>query len=132
MAMGRLGIEAWENDAAANWYDRLFEETELAHRIAEALILDPEENFDEIRAAAKLVILLDEPGVWPTPSHYRTVASLACRRLNVLVEEGHCRNSKILESIADDVVKLQAVAEATNPEDQLSSDTNRDFRPFEP
>ena len=63
--MGAWEHGPWDNDSAADWYGRLFEEIQLAAKVEETLNADPEEYADKIRAAAALLIMLGRTYVWP-------------------------------------------------------------------
>lgn len=63
--MSAWGHAPWDGDAAADWYGDLFEKFPLGTEVEAALMLDPEESADEIRAAAALLIMLGRTYIWP-------------------------------------------------------------------
>lgn len=63
--MGAWGPEAWENDGAAGWYAGLFADGAIASQVARTLQADPLEYYEEIRAAAYVLVALGRPYVWP-------------------------------------------------------------------
>src|SRR4051812_34324140 len=63
--MGTWGNLPWGNDGAADWFGELFDKTELADQVEEALQLDADDGYEEIRAAAAVVLLLGHNFVWP-------------------------------------------------------------------
>ena len=40
--MGTWGDDPWDNDAAADWFGRLFDTTQFAEQVAEGLTADAE------------------------------------------------------------------------------------------
>ena len=66
---GSLGEGAWDNDAAAEWYATLFEETGLRDKVVAALDWEVlADDFFEVRAAAHVVVQLGRVYVWPIRS----------------------------------------------------------------
>jgi hypothetical protein len=63
--MSAWGTSAWDNDAAADWFGEMFDATGLASYVEETLQRDVEENSDEIRAAAYLLVALGRVYIWP-------------------------------------------------------------------
>ena len=63
--MGTWGNLPWDNDNAADWFDDLFSRTQLAKHVEETLNLDPTKSYEEIRAAACVLLLFGHPYVWP-------------------------------------------------------------------
>lgn len=63
--MGSWGVLPWDNDAAADWFSETMQESKLALIIERTLNLNVEENADEIRAAASMLVLLGRTYVWP-------------------------------------------------------------------
>jgi hypothetical protein len=63
--MGAWGTAAWDNDAAADWFAEVFDATGLAKYVEEALDRDLDDYYEEIRAAAHVVVLLGRVYVWP-------------------------------------------------------------------
>lgn len=63
--MSTWGIDAWDNDHAADWFGDLLAKTELAKRVEEALNLDASDNPEVVRAAAYVMIALGRNYIWP-------------------------------------------------------------------
>jgi hypothetical protein len=63
--MGTWDVLPWDNDAAADWFGDLFERTDLASRVEQGLRLDAAEHFEEVRAAAAVLIMLGRTYIWP-------------------------------------------------------------------
>lgn len=64
--MGTWGTAPWDNDAAADWYAGLFEETKLAKYVAETLSREvDDDSYEEVRAAAAIVLMLGRNYIWP-------------------------------------------------------------------
>jgi hypothetical protein len=64
--MGTWGHQPWENDGAADWFGELFDKTKLAKQVERTLKQkDVEEWYEEIRAAAHVLVALGRNFVWP-------------------------------------------------------------------
>ena len=63
--MGTWAAKPWDNDAAADWFGGIMDKTRLAARVEKALLLDLEEYFETVRAAAAVLVLLGHVYVWP-------------------------------------------------------------------
>jgi hypothetical protein len=83
--MGDWGFKPWDNDGAADWYGELFEKTQLAMYVEEALNQDPEESPDVIRAAAFLLVQLGRVYIWPIHEMDRHLG-LAIQKLEAIRE----------------------------------------------
>jgi hypothetical protein len=83
--MGCWGVEAYANDAAADWFGDLWDQFPIPPKIEETLLLDPEENHEQIRAAAYVLLQLGGTYIWPIGLIDRH-CDLAARRLEKLKE----------------------------------------------
>lgn len=63
--MGAWGKEPWENDAAADWFGDVMENSGLPLMVEAALVLDVEEHHEDIRAAAYVLLSLGRTFIWP-------------------------------------------------------------------
>lgn len=81
--MGTWGPAAWDNDSAADWFGDMFDATKLAAHVEETLLLDPEEDADEIRAAAYMLVALGRNYIWPIDDLDRHLA-LAIEKLEAI------------------------------------------------
>jgi hypothetical protein len=99
--MGTWGSAAWENDAAADWFSDLFAQTGLASRIEETLKGDVEDEAQEMRAAASVLIALGHDFVWPLDDLDRHL-TLAISRLEEIkkLEEFEDQTEDIDKEIA--------------------------------
>ncbi|PZU94248.1 MAG: hypothetical protein DCE90_15425 [Pseudanabaena sp.] len=62
--MGTWGNRPWDNDAAADWFGETMDTTQLCQKVEEALNLDIEDYYEEVRAAASILLLLGHNYVW--------------------------------------------------------------------
>lgn len=85
--MGAWGSAAWENDGAADWFGDLFDSTGLARYVEQALDADPEEDHEEIRAAAYMLVVLGRVYIWPVDDLDRHLA-LAISKLEAIRDLG--------------------------------------------
>ncbi|MCD4675967.1 MAG: DUF4259 domain-containing protein [Desulfobacula sp.] len=56
--MGAWNTKPWDNDTAADWFGKLFEETNLKEKIREGLDMDMDLYLETIRAAACILMFL--------------------------------------------------------------------------
>jgi hypothetical protein len=106
--MGAWGTAAWENDGAADWFGDTFDSTELARRVEATLNLDPEENHEEIRAAAYLLVALGRVYIWPVTDLDRHL-SLAISKLTAIREmEIYQEASEFVEAIDAEIAVLES------------------------
>lgn len=63
--MGAWGMAPWENDSAADWFGDVMAKSGLPLMVEAALVLDPNEYHEEIRAAAYVLLSLGRVYVWP-------------------------------------------------------------------
>ena len=84
--MGAWGTEAWDNDAAADWFADFFEGFSLNAKIKEAFEL--EDGNDEIRAACFILGSLGRVYVWNDDLD----------ELKVLLERGIALLSKMIDA----------------------------------
>jgi hypothetical protein len=85
--MGTWDAAPWDNDAAADWFGDLFDQTGVAMRVEETLLLDPQEAHEEIRAAAAMLLFLGRTYVWPIDDLDRHL-KLAIKRLEEIEKLG--------------------------------------------
>ena len=63
--MSAWATAAWDNDSAADWFGDMFDATGVAKYVEETLRRDTEEYYDEIRAAAYMLVALGRVYIWP-------------------------------------------------------------------
>lgn len=78
--MGCWGVKPCENDSAADWFGDLWDEFPVPSRVEETMKLDLEDNHEEIRAAAHVLLQLGNTFIWPVDSLDRH-CDLAAQRL---------------------------------------------------
>jgi len=83
--MGIWGARRWDSDAAADWFGDLLSESGLAEQVERTLSLDVEDDFEEVRAAAAVLVLLGRIYVWPVEDLDRHL-ELAASRLEEIIE----------------------------------------------
>ena len=112
--MGCWGVKPYEADSAADWFGNLWDEFPIPSKVEETLKLDLEDNLEEIRAAAHLLVQLGETYIWPVQLIDRH-CDLAARRLEEI---------KALEKYSGDDFETQLQQEI----DILRSRISKDFR----
>ena len=63
--MGMWEFEAWGNDSAADWFADLMDSTNLRQHWVKGIEAEPEEEYEEVRAAIWLFAQLGRTYVWP-------------------------------------------------------------------
>jgi hypothetical protein len=106
--MGAWGSLPWDNDAAADWYGNLFDNTKLSEHVEEALKLDAEDGYEEIRAAAAVVLLLCHNYVWPVNDIDRHLEMAVSRLEELLRLDIHEENPEAAEEIQAEIDALKA------------------------
>jgi hypothetical protein len=111
--MGTWGSLPWDNDAAADWFGNVFDKTKLAKHVENALKLDAEDGYEEIRAAATVVLLLCHNYVWPVDDIDRHL-ELAVARLEELSGLDECQEDPdTLAQIQAEIAVLKARIESS-------------------
>jgi len=105
--MGMWGLEAWQNDGAADWYDATFELTGLSEHVEETLNLRVDDHIEEIRAAAHLLSVLGENYIWPSNSRARCIR-LAASRLEEIVHDKHITHPELVDKIRTEIEALRS------------------------
>ena len=106
--MGAWGTAAWENDGAADWFGDTFEATGLARHAEGALNGDPEDDHQEIRAAAYLLVALGRAFIWPVEDLDRHLA-LAISKLEAIRElEIYQEVPEFVEAIGQEIEVLRS------------------------
>lgn len=90
--MGCWGTRPWDNDAAADWFGNMMNNTGLIEYVVNTLrqeIDDDDPGFvaDEIRAAASVVILLGHIYVWSVDDWKEHVKLAISRLEEILAKE---------------------------------------------
>jgi hypothetical protein len=106
--MGAWGTAAWENDGAADWFGDTFDATGFARRVEETLGGDPEDDHQEIRAAAYLLVALGRVSIWPVDDLDRHLA-LAISKLEAIREMDIYREADgFVEAIDAEIAVLRS------------------------
>jgi hypothetical protein len=114
--MGCWGLEAFENDKADSWFEDLWQLFPIPAEIEKTLRLTVEDNHEEIRAAAYVLLQLGD--IWPVDLIDQH-CDLAARRLEDI---------KGMEIYAHDVFQVQLQKEIDILRSRISKhfDTNTD------
>ena len=102
--MGTWGFEPWQNDSAADWADQLFDLTRLDLHVEETLHLAIAEYADEVRAAAAVLLRLEE--IWPRRARVRCLR-LAISQLESAAKLPSC--APLQASIRTEIASLEAL-----------------------
>ena len=114
--MGDWGVAAWENDYAADWYGTLFQKTQLAAHVEEALNRDPESEPDVVRAAAFVLAQLGRVYIWPDDELNRHL-KLAIQQLETIREQEETREVEGLAAAIDH--EIATLRSRLHPHDRL-------------
>ena len=114
--MGTWGSLPWDNDTAADWFGEMFEQTKLVERVERTLKLSAAKHYDQIRAAASLVLLLGHTYVWPSGC-LRRHQRLAAKRLEELLKKKiFCGDFETTRMVRSEMAYLRAQASRRAPE----------------
>jgi len=114
--MGCWGVKAYEDYSAADWFGDLWDQFPIPSKVEETLQLDLEDNHEEIRAAAHLLVQLGDTYIWPVHSIDRH-CDLAARQLEEL---------KGMEIYAGDDFRAQLQKEIDLLRSRISEDFKKD------
>jgi hypothetical protein len=106
--MGTWGNKPWDNDAAANWFSDMISETGLAERVEKTLQLDVKEHYEEVRAAAALVVLLGHTYVWPIEDLDRHLELAASRLEEILAKDLFDGEEEFTRPIQEEIKVLRS------------------------
>jgi hypothetical protein len=116
--MGAWGAAAWDNDGAADWFGDMFDATGLASYVEKTLKKkDVEEYFEEIRAAAYVLVTLGRVYIWPVDVLEKHL-KLAIKRLEEIKElEVLQEATEFAEAIDEELAALRSRLEPTKGDD---------------
>lgn len=83
-------------------------ETDFIDQIDHTLAFDVQEDFEEIRAAAALLLMLNEPDFWPV-GYYPQFVERAVIKLQEIQSSGVYENPEMITEIEQELKKLQAI-----------------------
>jgi hypothetical protein len=106
--MGAWGKLPWDNDGAADWFDSLFSKSKLAKVVEETLKLDAEGSYEEIRAAASVLIFLGRPYIWPVSDLSRQLIRAADRLEEISHLEVVTESRELVEEINAEIAELRS------------------------
>jgi hypothetical protein len=95
--MGYWGYNAWENDNAADWFADMFEATDLHAFVEDTLSRSVDNNIEETRAAAHIVIALGHTYIWPI-DYIDKHLHLAASKLKSLLDSGIFEDSPEIQA----------------------------------
>jgi hypothetical protein len=114
--MGCWGVKPYQCDSAADWFGDLWDEFPIPAKVEETLKLDLDDNHEEIRAAAHVLIQLGKTYIWPVHSIDRH-SELAARRLEEI---------KAMEEYFSDDFQAELQKEIDILRSRISKDFPRD------
>jgi len=106
--MGAWGELPWDNDGAADWFGDLFEQTKLAEQVERTLKLDVEDSYEEIRAAASVLLFLGRVYIWPVHDLDRHLALAADRLEEVSRVDVVAESPELVEGILLEIQELRS------------------------
>lgn len=109
--MGTWGPAPFENDAALNWLDALFDKFDLVGYIQHTLDLDITEYPEEIRAASSFVKTLAKERLWPA-AELRPLLQLSSHRLEQILAEGRYENTAFAAELRYEIAHLVTLAKS--------------------
>ena len=111
VTMGHWRTESWANDSAADWYDALFDSTQLAEHIETTLTLNVFDHCDEVRAAAYVLLVLGRNETWPVDSR-KLCLTVAIEQLKQALDQRLYTNPEIVKQVEGEIrllsIRLQS------------------------
>jgi hypothetical protein len=106
--MGAWGELPWDNDAAADWFGDLMDKTRLAQEVERTLKLDVEDSYEEIRAAASVLLFLGRVYIWPVHDLDRHLTLAADRLEEVSRVDVVAESSELVEGVRAEIQELRS------------------------
>jgi len=106
--MGAWDELPWENDGAADWFGGLFDKTKLAELVEDTLKLDAEDSYEEVRAAASVLLFLGRLYIWPIGDLDRHLTLAADRLEEVSRVEVVAESPELVEAIRAEIQELRS------------------------
>lgn len=106
--MGNWGFLPLENDAASDWNERLFQETDIESHVMSALELNVHEEPETVRAAAQLVAVLSGSGIWLSETR-KQVLELAAFKLSQILDDKVLTNVGFVAEIRKEIRVLHSL-----------------------
>ena len=115
--MGAWGIAPWDNDTGADWFGDMFDDTKLAEHVRKTLRdRSVEDDFDEIRAAASVMLMLGRTYVWPIETIDQDL-TLAASKLEALLGVPELQeNEEIIDATKEEIQELCSRIKDSNVE----------------
>src|ERR1700677_4311330 len=118
--MGAWGKLPWDSDSAADWFGDLFEMTKLAEHVEDTLKSNVEVAYEDIRAAASVLLFLGRVYVWPIRDLDRHLALAADRLEEVSRVEVIAESPELVEEIRHEIQELRSrIKKPGGPQPQL-------------
>jgi len=123
--MGTWDKLPWDNDGAADWFDDLFDKTKLAKHVEDTLKLDVANSYQEIRAAAAVLLFLGRDYIWPVQDLDRHLLLAADKleeinRLDEVAESG-----ELVSEIQSEIRELRSRVKAQGPSQSAPASPKR-------
>lgn len=130
--MGTWSSRPWSNDKAADWFGELFDEVGVRSQVR-ATLDDEARPFEEIRAAATILLFLGRVYIWPI-EHLTEDLEAAARRLREGLASAGVLGLTTLESaeIGHEIRILQRRIAASRSSGQPTSAASVDIEDSEP
>jgi hypothetical protein len=106
--MGIWGARPWDSDAAADWFGDLLSESGLAEQVERTLNLDIEDDFEEVRAAAAVLVLLGHNYVWPVEDLDRHLELAASRLEEIIDRDLYEGDEELVASVRGEIDLLRS------------------------
>jgi len=106
--MGMWDIKPWDNDEAADWYTDVMETCQIRKKWLEGIKADLTDEFDTVRAAIGLFIMLGRVYIWPIETYDKDLelAISKCESLQKVDE--YQESPELLEQIGFELEELKS------------------------
>ena len=106
--MGAWATAAWDNDGAADWFGDMFDATGLASYVEETLQRDVEEYYEEVRAAAYMLVALGRVYIWPIDDLDNHLALAIAKLEEVKALEEYQEVPDLVKAIDEEIAVLKS------------------------
>ncbi|MBN2139120.1 MAG: DUF4259 domain-containing protein [Sedimentisphaerales bacterium] len=124
--MGVWDLAPWDNDGGADWFDDMFEKTNLADHVRQTLrSSNPQDDYEQIRAAASLVVMLGHTYIWPVETLDQDLSLAASKLAEILTVPELGESEDLTSTIREEIQELRSRIKDANVESPPNKDRKK-------
>lgn len=120
--MGMWAFNPWDNDSAADWYGEFMDETKLRSVWLKGIKKDAIDEFEEVRAAVSIYLMLGRVYVWPIDHLDEDLALCIKQTEKMLSDPENLESEELIAEIKAELTELKS-RETSDSEVPQSSDS---------